>query len=67
MPVDAKPSEDGNVLLRWETNDGGGRDAHAVVLSADGAAAHKGPKHSSHFRTCPQAAQHRRKASKGAA
>ena len=31
MPVDAEPSDDGNVLLRWETNEAGGRDAHAVA------------------------------------
>ena len=56
MPVDKEPCADGNVSLRMD-----GGDMYAVVLSAAGAASANKPLHSSHFRTCPNAKQHRSK------
>lgn len=50
MPVDAAPSPAGNLVLEG--------DAVRVVPSAD--MFDKRPRHTSHFVTCPQAAQHRK-------
>jgi hypothetical protein len=54
MPIDTTPSADGNLVLI-------GMGAHPVP------AKWTGDRYKSHFATCPNAAQHRRKASKGAA
>lgn len=61
IPIDVEPSRDGNVRLTFD--DGASTERIARVVQ-------KGSLpdlHTSHFATCPQAAQHRRKGSKGAA
>lgn len=51
MPVDAQPHEDGTVVLTYETS--------FVAARVD--PTYTGPKHLSHFATCPNAGQHRRR------
>lgn len=53
MPVDAAPAVDGSVLL-------GANDTASVLAVADRARC-TAPLYKSHFATCPQAAQHRRR------
>ena len=52
MPVNAEPSPDGNLSLRWN-----GRRILAVYVDASFA----GPRRKSHFATCVNAAAHRKK------
>lgn len=54
MPVDAAPVEDGNVLLEFSASGIKGR-----VLSAK--ETHEGERYVSHFVTCPNSNNHRRK------
>lgn len=54
MPLDAEPTEDGNVVLV---------NGLAVVLharGAEGVAAVGATRYTPHWATCPQSAQHRR-------
>lgn len=59
MPLDPEPSPQGNVAIY------GGPAMVAVALTADQLAAHNvaidGPLYLSHFATCPNADQHRKK------
>lgn len=53
MPVDPEEVPDGNIVLV---------DGKAHTLRGDlFEEKHEGPRYKSHFATCPQAAQHRRK------
>jgi len=52
MPVNVEPSPDGNLSLRWN-----GRRILAVYVDANFA----GPRRKSHFASCPNAAEHRRR------
>jgi hypothetical protein len=51
MPVDADPVDDGNVILTRPSTSMA--EAHVVAKGAG--------THVSHFATCPQAAEHRRR------
>lgn len=53
MPVDVKPVENGNVALTWN-----GKRISAVYVAG---AAHPGVLRLSHFATCPNAKQHRKR------
>lgn len=53
MPIDATPVETGNIVLNGIT---------AEVLKAGVVPAQGVPRYVSHFSTCPQSAEHRRKA-----
>ena len=53
MPVDAKPSAAGNLLLDHERG-----EWRAIVVKNDDTAA-ENELHTSHFATCPNAARHR--------
>jgi hypothetical protein len=50
MPVDAEPSSAGNYALQEDAP-----APLAVRLANDAAATYTGPKHQSHFETCPDA------------
>ncbi len=51
MPLDAEPNERGNI----------GLDAHGFAVVLDMFSASDVVRYTSHFASCPQAAQHRRK------
>lgn len=55
MPVDAEPTDDGNVLL-YRTP----RGLQAVVMGARTEPDPRASRHHTHFETCPQAQEHRR-------
>jgi len=50
MPIDPTPRADGNLVLDYGTPNRVHVDPHS-----------SGPRHTSHFATCPHADQHRRK------
>lgn len=63
MPVDAEPTADGNVILTDNAH-GGPPSAHVLTkaeTSDPGLFPPDGPRHTSHFATCPNAADFRRK------
>jgi hypothetical protein len=61
MPLDAEPSEQGNVLILTEGTDLlFGQDRGRVLGKAADREAADGPLYLSHFATCPQSAVHRR-------
>jgi hypothetical protein len=57
MPIDAKPSPNGNLVLRKLA---GGRDCHVGIFAVGPDAPHVEPRYVSHFSTCPQANKHRK-------
>lgn len=58
MPLDAEPSLSGNTIVLGLGPDA--RTPRVRVLSAIELPASSGPRYTSHFATCPQAAEHRR-------
>ena len=56
MPVDAAATADGNLRLIRDAS--GAITAHVVAMPPD--PSDTGPRHVSHFSTCPNAGQHRR-------
>jgi hypothetical protein len=65
MPVDAKPSPKGTLVLRYPEHVGDtvvlDDDEPATMINANKAEAPDGePRFASHFATCPQAAAHRK-------
>lgn len=55
MPVDAEPREDGGFVLRGQGDD------HPPLALAKGEARGREPRYVSHFATCPNAAEHRKR------
>jgi hypothetical protein len=53
MPLDAEPSSDGNIQYAY---------GRAIYLGTEEREASNEPLYVSHFATCPQASQHRRRA-----
>lgn len=57
MPLDAEPVDDGNVVLDMSDRN----DPVAIVVPPEQILVEDGPRYVSHFATCPNADQHRRR------
>lgn len=57
-PIDPEPTENGNVVFGPDEPDG--YKQHMVLTKAQLAEPASGPRHTSHFATCPNANQHRK-------
>lgn len=62
MPIDANPTDDGNVLVMQSRSNPD--DKKAVVLARDAEKPRDRRLFTSHFSTCPKAAEHRRRKAK---
>lgn len=56
IPIDRQPTDDGNVRVTYD-----GHKAHAQVVGKPDLFTADEPRHTSHFATCPNADQHRKK------
>jgi hypothetical protein len=64
MPVDVSPAKDGNVLLKQLFDPEDGKEKwYATVLRGEAGEIHRAspgaPAYTSHFKTCPDAKEHR--------